>query len=68
MKKKEKRLLWWGIGGLAALYFLTRPKTQGKPPTTSVPRTTTRPTNSQTYRDEVRPPASVGYPYRDATV
>jgi len=32
MKKKDKKLIFWGLGGLAALYFLTRPKTAPAPP------------------------------------
>lgn len=71
MKKKEKRMLLWGLGGLAAIYFLTRPKSQVKPPSTAQPRYSTRPANTTTKADVERPTsavASVGYPYRNATV
>lgn len=71
MKKKEKRMLLLGLGGLAAIYLLTRPKSQVKPISTPPPRYSTLPGNATAKADVERTAsavASVGYPYRNATV
>ena len=61
MKKKQKTMLLW-VGGLAALYFLTRSKTTAPP----VRKNTNFP---QAQPSSAAPSASaMGSPYRDATV